>query len=879
MSDLTPSVVYLNAYQPTPYIIDRCDLHVDIFADKTLVKSVLHGHLRVAAYTGSDLILHGNDLQLVYVKLNDCLLDPEDYQLIDNMLKVSISGDSFILETQVSINPQNNTHLMGLYQSKRNLYTQCEPEGFRRITYYYDRPDAMTRFSTSISADQKRYPVLLSNGNLVETKSLPDGRHWVKWVDPSLKPCYLFALVAGDFDRLDDYFITRQGRRVELVMYLDKGAKDKAYFAMASLKRSMAWDEKVYGREYDLDSYMVVTVDDFNFGAMENKGLNIFNSKCVLASKDVATDADHLMIQGVIAHEYFHNWSGNRVTCRDWFQITLKEGLTIYRDQSFTADHTSAGVARIKDVMTLREHQFPEDAGPLSHPIRPESYIEINNFYTTTVYNKGAEIIRMLPTLLGKTVFHRAMDEYFDRFDGSAVTTDDFIQVMMDISGQDLQLFKRWYGQSGTPVVTVDSDYNPVNRSLTLRMSQKTMPTADQSEKLPLVVPVRVALFTKLGQEVSFQHNGVCNKEVVLVLDQAEQEFVLTNVSEAVIPSLLRGFSAPVQLYYDYCEQDLLLLMQHDTDDFNRWEAASRYKKGLLKQHVLAQQLGDESVLIDDLTGALSALIKEVASDPYYYALLLQMPSEAQVLHHCSGTPVDVIVSVRDRLMDMVAHVLSSQWLALYHHAASQLGPYELDIASIGWRGVKDVCLQYIARLGTPESKTLAYEQYMCSDNLTDRLSALTALNGNESKERTSAFEDFYKRFKDQPLVIDRWFGLQASAPMSSTFKTVKSLIDHPDFELKNPNRTRALLGSFAMNNMRCFHDQTGEPYAFLVEQVRRLDKINPQLATRVVQPMTRYASFDAKRSAMIKDALHALKDGSSLSRDLYEVVHKSLDH
>ena len=871
-----PQPVYLKSYQPTDYIIERCDLIFDLQHDHVKVTSQLRISRRDGVKAGETLMLHGCDLALQSIAIDDQPLGLSDFNYDQQELKIFNCPNQFVLSTVVCINPSSNTALMGLYQSGKNLYTQCEPEGFRRMTFFYDRPDMMTRFTTTIIADQAKYPALLSNGNLVQSSRLDDGRHMVCWEDPSLKPCYLFALVAGDFDAIEDQFITMSGRCVELKMYLDKGTQHMALHAMESLKKSMKWDEVVYQREYDLDIFMVVAVGDFNFGAMENKGLNIFNSKCILASQDVATDQDYITVQGVIAHEYFHNWSGNRVTCRDWFQITLKEGLTVFRDQSFTADHTSQSVARIQDVLCLKEHQFPEDAGPMSHPIRPESYIEINNFYTSTVYNKGAEVIRMIATMLGEEVFLEAMQVYFARFDGMAVTTEDFIQVMEDVSKKDLTQFKRWYGQSGTPVVSWDFSYDQQMKKLHLHMSQSCSKTFAQDGALPFVIPVKMGLIGLSGEEVSFVYEGRSMKEAVLVLNQEEQTWVFDQVHQDVIPSLFRDFSAPIIEKHPLSQEQLLVQIQSDSNLFKRWEALQQYQLHMMK--VSIDDPEKVQLYIDNqLAPMLEGFAADFKDDPYYFALLLRLPNERVLLNEYPGTDLDQILVTVERFHQLLAIKMRDTWMSLYQEAQAKRQSFQFAIKDVGYRSIQAVALNYLSYCDDDQIRALAFDQYQQADNLTDRLSALEALNRFDSTYRQDALDDFYERFKQHPLVLDRYFALYASSPVSGTFEKVKALTAHKDFSYTNPNRVRALLGTFALRNMKCFHDHSNPAYDFLIEQVKILDATNPQLASRVLHPMTYINQFDATRAEKMRRSMKYLME-CQLSSDLFEVVKKVLD-
>jgi aminopeptidase N len=862
-------VIYLKDYKQTSYNIEEVFLHFDIYPDRTIVKSLLKLQKRA---DGSDkkLVLNGESLTLLELILDGIALSSREYSVDDKFLTIFNPPEKFTLEISVEIHPEKNTKLMGLYQSGTNFYTQCEPEGFRRITYFYDRPDMMTRFTTAISADAKQYPTLLSNGNLVDTQQLADGRHWVKWVDPSLKPCYLFALVAGDFDVLEDTFITMSNRKVDLKIFLDKGTCNQGFHALDSLKKAMAWDEANYNREYDLDIYMVVAVSDFNFGAMENKGLNLFNSKCVLASPEVATDSDYVMVENVIAHEYFHNWSGNRVTCRDWFQITLKEGLTVFRDQGFTEDVTDPSVARINEVNILREHQFAEDSGPLSHPIRPEEYIEINNFYTTTVYNKGAEIIRMIKTIIGADDFHKAMDEYFHRFDGQAVTTEDFVSVMEEVSGVDLTQFKRWYMQNGTPIISVSGSYDKDKEQYSLLIKQRC-PLQGQQDKKEFVIPVRYSLYTSGGEKLSI--TTADRSDDVLLLTEQEHVFVFNNITEEVVPSVLQHFSAPVKCEIEYTPEDLKILLEYDQDGFNRFDAMQKYLRNIL---ITAIKANCDIKLSRDFINVYKYCLRDSSVSPYYLSRLLILPGEQQVLEHVIGSDILQICRLISQLGRQLSIACFDEIKDIYTSLYSTKN-YEFNVSQMGRRALANLCLNMLLQADHDNMYDLAVKQYNAADNLTDRIGALQALNKIESAARDEALKDFYHAWQDEPLVMDKWFALHASAPLPHTFAVVQKLMEHDKFDVRNPNKVRALLGSFAVN-LPVFHAVGGDAYKFLVEQVARLDKQNPQLATRIIQPMVQWKRYDANRQELMCAALKTLANNKSkLSSDLYEVVHKSL--
>ncbi|MGE0081100.1 MAG: aminopeptidase N, partial [Thiohalomonadaceae bacterium] len=750
---------------------------------------------------------------------------------------------------------------------------------FRKITWFVDRPDNMTVFSTRIEADRARYPVLLSNGNRVAQGELDHGRHYAEWHDPFPKPSYLFALVAGDLACIEDRFTTMSGRDVALRLYVQHGNEDKAGHAMASLKKAMRWDEEVYGREYDLDVYMIVAVDDFNMGAMENKGLNVFNSRYVLARPETATDADFMAIEGVIAHEYFHNWSGNRVTCRDWFQLSLKEGFTVFRDQQFSEDMTSGPVARINEVGVLRSQQFREDAGPMAHPVRPPSYQEINNFYTLTVYNKGAEVVRMLRTLLGPEAFRRGTDLYFARHDGQAVTTDDFVKAMEDASGMDLTRFRRWYDQAGTPEVKAHGDYDAAARRYTLHFSQATPATLGQPEKLPFHIPVAMALLGPDGRELPLrlvEETAPAGTSRVLALTEAEQQFVFEDVDATPVPSLLRGFSAPVRLAFPYSDGDLAFLMAHDSDPFNRWDAGQRLALGVILRSLDARREGAAPALDEGLSAAFVATLRHPTLDKSLIAQALTLPDEDYVAGFLDTIDPEAVHAARSGLKHALARAHRDALLAVYEENTDR-GPYTLDMAAVARRRLRNLCLAYLLQTGETALRALALTQYQGAGNMTDALAALTALVHTEGPEHAEVLVDFYRRWRHDPLVLDKWFTLQATSPLPGTLERVRELTAHPDFNLRNPNRVRALIGAFCQRNPARFHDARGEGYALLAEHVLALDELNPQIAALLASPFTQWRRFDANRQALMRAQLERLLAKPGLSRDVYEIASKSL--
>ncbi len=872
------NMIHLKDYRATDYLVENIFLDIDLHEDQTVVKAAMSFYRNPSVTNFKPVLnLHGEKMELLEISIDGQVLDASQYQVDDESLVIEGLPESFKLATTVRIHPESNTQLSGLYQSGGNFCTQCESHGFRRITYFYDRPDVMTRFTTCISGDKARYPSLLSNGNLIDQKDLGDGRHWVKWEDPSLKPSYLFALVAGDFDLLEDKFVTCSGRRVALQLFVEKGFKDQGPFAIKSLKRAMKWDEEAFGREYDLDIYMIVAISDFNMGAMENKGLNVFNTKCVLANPETATDQDFVRVESVIGHEYFHNWSGNRVTCRDWFQITLKEGLTVFRDQSFTADMLSAAVARIDDVNELRLMQFPQDAGPTAHPIRPEAYIEINNFYTATVYNKGAEVIRMIQTLIGKKKFREAMDLYFSRYDGQAVTTEDFTQAMQDVSGFDLTQFKRWYRQAGTPVLTCASSYDVEKQQFHLTVTQSCPKTPGQNVKEPFVIPLAMGLVDSSGNDIPLQLLGepqVIDGTKVLVIDKPEQTFVFENVSCEPLPSLLRHFSAPVILQYPFASEQLVHLWLHDSDAFNRWESGQRYLSDLILN--LAKMPDQFSPLPEELINAYRTLLTTDFDDLQLQARLLSLPSEHYIIQQMTVADVDAVHAARDFVKNSLAIALHDEWMAIYkkHHDSAN---YKYSAEAIGKRAIKNCCLDFaVVRMEDIDCQ-LAFDQFKSSKNMTDTMGALNSLNHTACALREEALEDFYKNWKHDPLVVDKWFTLQALYGLSGTFDRVKELLNHPDFDRGNPNRVRSLVGAFCQN-LIYFHAKDGSGYQFLADQVLIADEKNAQLASRLVEPLVRWQKFDESRQLLMKKQLERILATKDLSKDVYELAARSLD-
>ncbi|MGD8582305.1 MAG: aminopeptidase N [Gammaproteobacteria bacterium] len=876
MKDSTPQAINLKDYTQPYYWIDTVDLVFELGEDNTRVLSTLALRKNQGFPDNYPLILNGEHMQLGTIRLDGQQLAAADYEVSDEELTIQRVPDKFSLEIETIIKPQENTALEGLYKSSGNFCTQCEAEGFRRITYYLDRPDVMARFTTTVIADRQKYPVLLSNGNPVDQGEYGDGRHWVRWEDPFSKPCYLFALVAGDLGYIEDHFTTMSGRDIQLRIYVEHHNIDHCDHAMASLKKAMKWDEDVYGREYDLDVYNIVAVDDFNMGAMENKGLNVFNSKCVLAKQETATDSDFINIEGVIAHEYFHNWSGNRVTCRDWFQLTLKEGLTVFRDEQFTADMNAATPKRIDDVNVLRTSQFAEDAGPMAHPIQPASYLEINNFYTVTVYNKGAEVIRMIHTLAGADGFRRGMDQYFERNDGKAVTTEEFLKAMEDANNIDLQQFRNWYTQAGTPVVTVSEDYDAAAHSYTLTLQQDTPATPGQEHKRPFHIPVRMGLLNKDGSDMPVRlADGDRQTTHVLDFTAEVQTFVFNDVEHRPVASLFRGYSAPVKVEFSRSDDELAFCMAHDSDEFNRWDAGQQLATRIILQLVEAIQNNVQLVLPDYFVDACQRTMNSRVLDKSLIARALSLPSISYISERMDVADVHAIHGAREFIHKQLSQDLSQQWLNLYND--NRADEFSLSPEAMGQRFLKNLALSYLFYADTEAYVPVALSQFDKADNMTDQLAAFRVLIHNDTSKRQHVIESFYQQWREEHLVIDKWFTIQAMAVLDDTIDSVRSLFSHPDFSLKNPNRVRALLGAFCSANPVCFHDNSGAGYHLLGEYVEKLNDLNPQIAARLLSPLTRWRRYGADAQAQMKAELERLSKLPQLSRDVYELVSKSL--
>ena len=877
MKDANPNTIYLSEYQQPDYWIEHVDLRFTLGEDETLVESNIQFSRRESVEDNASLILHGEELQLSEVRLNGVVLEKSEYSMDDKSLTIKQVPAEFVLSVDTIIKPQLNTSLEGLYQSSGNFCSQCEAEGFRKITYFLDRPDVMATYRTTIVADKARYPVMLSNGNLVDSGELENNQHWVAWEDPFKKPAYLFALVAGDLACIDDSFTTMSGRDVALKIYVEAHNVDKCDHAMQSLKNAMRWDEEVFGREYDLDIYMIVAVDDFNMGAMENKGLNVFNSKFVLASQDTATDVDYEHIEGVIGHEYFHNWTGNRITCRDWFQLTLKEGLTVFRDQQFSGDMLSHAAKRIDEVNVLRTRQFAEDAGPMSHPIQPSKYVEINNFYTVTVYNKGAEVIRMMHTLLGADGFRKGTDLYFERHDGQAVTTDDFVAAMQDANSYELGQFKRWYHQAGTPTIEVTETYNADKQQYTLTFKQSCPVTAGQAEesKEDFVIPVRMGLLNSSGRPIALCIDGAVSDllETILMVTEKEQTFVFDKVTEKPIASLLRNFSAPVKLDMQQSDDDLAFLMANDSDDFNRWDAGQRLALNIMLDLITKQQAGEVLVTPISLINACRNILSDTSIDKALAARALTLPSEDYLAEMMSVIDVDAIHAVREFIRRELATALDSEFKTVYSN--NQSSEYELTAEAMGQRSLKNVCLTYL--MCEADNYEKAITQYKDATNMTDQMVAFRAICHHDGDQRLSIIDDFYQQWKGDALVLDKWFTVQATAALNSSLDDIMALREHESFDISNPNRVRSLYAAFSQLNAVCFHDLSGKAYKMLADLVIELNKLNPQIAARLLLPLGRWQRFDIERQNLMKAELQRISELDNLAKDVYEVVSKCL--
>ncbi|MBT9539971.1 aminopeptidase N [Thiobacillus sp.] len=887
----TPVTLYLKDYAPPAWLIDTVDLHVSIFEGHAEVRTRLACRRNPAALAGA-LVLNGEALELVGLTLDGAALAPTRYTCADGLLTIAaLLPDTFQLESTVRIHPDQNTQLSGLYRSKDGYFTQCEAEGFRRITFFPDRPDVMATFTCTVEAERARFPQLLSNGNPVAAGACDDAaRHWVRWEDPFPKPAYLFALVAAKLDGLEDTFTTASGRQILLEIYVEPGKLDQCGHAMAALKKAMRWDETRFGLEYDLDRYMIVAVGDFNMGAMENKGLNIFNTKYVLARPDTATDADYQGIDRVVAHEYFHNWTGNRVTCRDWFQLSLKEGLTVFRDQEFGADVHSRAVTRIQEVRGLRAGQFPEDAGPMAHPIRPASYAEINNFYTATVYNKGAEVIRMIHTLLGEAGFRAGMDVYFQRHDGQAVTCEDFVAAMQDASGVDLTQFRRWYARAGTPVLKAHGEYDAASKRYTLTLTQTLAPTAYEKrlaengqtvEDGALHIPVAVGLVLPDGHDADLRLAGEIGTSTtrVLSLTESTQTFVFEDIPAAPVASLLRNFSAPVRLEFEQTDAELAHLMAHDADAFNRWEAGQRLATRILLAGIANGGQGSDWIPPAFLDACARVLADGLAGDPALAAEALALPSETVLADSVAAAgkviDPDAIFTARLALRRALAAHCRAQFEAAWA-ALAPTEPYAPDGAQLGRRALRNACLGYLAEAAPLEMAPRLAALIAAGGNMTDVFAALATLVQLDEPEREAALTAFYDTWRDEALVVDKWLSVQATARTTDA-RTIRALMTHPAFDLKNPNRVYALIRGFCGANPRAFHAADGSGYALAADVISELQAINPQVASRIARSFDRWRQFDAGRQAHARAALERIATVEGLAKDVAEVVGNAL--
>ena len=880
MKEASPRTIHLDDYQVPPFLIEHVDLNFDLREQGTRVRSLIRFKRNSASSDrGKSLRLDGEGLQYQWLEIDGKRLDAAEFEINDESLHLFSVPDAFEFASEVEIAPENNTALEGLYRSSSMFCTQCEAEGFRKITWFLDRPDVMASFDVRVTADKNQYPVLLSNGNPGELGDLDDGRHFAQWHDPIPKPCYLFALVAGDLRYIQDTHTTPSGKSIDCRIYVEPENIDKCDHAMASLINAMRWDEEKYGREYDLDVYNIVAVNDFNMGAMENKGLNIFNSKYVLARADTATDRDFQGIEGVIAHEYFHNWTGNRITCRDWFQLSLKEGLTVFRDQEFSADMGSRGVKRIEDVRMLRAHQFAEDSSPMAHPIRPGSYIEINNFYTLTVYEKGAEVVRMQARLLGDEVYRKATDIYFDRYDGQAVTTEDFVACMAEASGRDLSQFKHWYDYAGTPVLEIQGEYSAASQCYTLSVKQSVPDTPEQTDKPAFHIPLAVGLLDAAGINMPLHCNGASsnNGSLMLELHQSDQQFVFSDVTEAPTPSLLRGFTAPVKIEFDYSDQQLMHLMAFDSDGFNRWDAAQKLLQntllGMVEQHQSGQAMQVPAELVVAMRNALMADDVDAA----LRAEVLTLPSISYLGDFMRVVDVDGLYLARETLRQRIAQDLREDLLMMYEQMAEQ-GEYQITPEAVGRRSLKNCVLGYLLSQDDDEEVVqVAVNQYGAQHNMTDVIAALGLLTDSAYVNRQEILDDFAQRWQDDPLVMDKWFSVQATTSREGTLDDVRQLMSHAQFSIRNPNKVRALIGAFVSANPVNFHAANGSGYRFLAEQVLALDPLNPQIAARLLRVMSRWQRYDEDRQQHMRKALSEIA-AADVSKDVYEIASKSLE-
>ena len=870
--------IHLKDYRPPDWLVETVTLDFSLHPTETRVRAVLKLKPNPGG-PAAPLVLDGDGLALKTLKIDGADPAPDSFLVTPDQLTIPQPPNRpFTLEIVTAVNPTANTQLSGLYRSSGTWCTQCEAEGFRRITYFPDRPDVMAVYTTRIEAEINQAPVLLANGNLVESGDLPDGRHYAVWHDPHPKPSYLFALVGGDLACVEDTFRTMSGREVTLRIYVEHGKQDRCGYAMDSLKRAMRWDEEAFGREYDLDIFMIVAVSDFNMGAMENKGLNVFNDKYVLATSETATDGDFAHIEAIIAHEYFHNWTGNRITCRDWFQLCLKEGLTVFRDQEFSSDMRSRPVKRIADVRNLRAAQFIEDAGPLAHPVRPDTYKEINNFYTSTVYEKGSEVVRMVQTLIGREKFRAGMDLYFARHDGEAATIEQFIQCFADSSGRDMAQFMRWYSQAGTPEVTVATRFDAARKAFALTCKQNVPPTPGQPSKEPMVIPLAFGLVGPDGADLPLtQTKGATVDHGVLVLSEAEQEFEFSGIAAPPVLSINRGFSAPIKLETDLDGDQLAFLAAHDSDPFNRWQALQTISMRLLIDNAAKLRAGKLPRSDERLMVALAAILEDAALEPAFVALALVPPGEGDIAREI-GRDIDpeAIHQARQALRAEIGARLGAALSTTYERMTVP-GGYTPDATSAGRRALRNTALDLLAATGGQAAIARAVAQYAAADNMTERMAALATLSLHDVPERWQALDDFYRRYAADALVIDKWFSLQAAIPQADTLDNVRKLTGHPAFSMVNPNRVRALIGAFAQANPTQFNRADGAGYAFIADTVLALDPRNPQVAARMATAFRTWRILEPARRALAESALRRIKDAPGLSRDLSDIVERAL--
>jgi aminopeptidase N len=877
MRDAQPENIYLKNYQPPYFVIEQTHLRFDLFEDYAQVDSrlVVRRNRQQHENFEGPLVLVGQQLELLAIAIDGSQLTDKEYLLEDDSLTIHNVSDSFELAISTRTEPQNNTELEGLYKSGGMFCTQCEAEGFRRITFYLDRPDVMSIFTTEVVAEKSKYPILLSNGNALAHRELEDGRHSVSWHDPHRKPCYLFALVAGDLMVKEDSFTTMNGRNVDLKIFVEPQNIDKTDYAMDALKRSMTWDEEKYGREYDLDIFMIVAVDDFNMGAMENKGLNIFNSSCVLANPQTATDVSYQRIEAIVAHEYFHNWSGNRVTCRDWFQLSLKEGFTVYRDSQFTADMNSAAVKRIEDASIMRTVQFAEDAGPMAHPVQPDSYMEISNFYTVTIYEKGSEIVGMIHKLLGDNGFRKGSDLYFDRHDGQAVTINEFVSAMEDANNFSLTQFKRWYKAAGTPVVEVESYYDTVAKTYSL--------TFKQSCEEPFLIPIELGLIGRNGQELDVTlAPGLINKrgayeKGIFKLTEKEQVLVFADVKEEPVPSLLRDFSAPIKLNYDFSRDELLFLMQHDRDGFNRWDAGQNLALDVIYQVMQQLAEGNKPEVDVRLITAYRNVLKRNDIDDAMLAKMLLLPSVSYIAETQTVIDIQAIHKARSHVLSVLAGALAKDLAALYQKLNVQKD-YLPEPKQMAQRGLKNAALSYLLKTDNKEYCDLAIAQFENSDNMTDSMAALASVVNSKHKSQAEvALASFYQKWQAEPLVVNQWLAVQAGSAEYGTIDNINKLLEHESFDIKNPNKVRSVIGAFAGQSLINFHAPDGAGYQLLADKIILLNRLNPQIASRLVSPLSKWSRYIDSQAQQMKRQLQRIMAEEDLSKDVYEVVSKSL--